>query len=518
MSLPEVIKSLLEPASYPERPSGVELKQTHISYLLFTPEFVYKVKKPVDFGFLDFTTLEKRRFFCQQELILNRRMTEGVYIDVVAIVKGGSGKIRVGGGRGETVEYAVKMKRLPAGMMMNRMLEDGRISSDIARETARVIAKFHLKATSTQEISRYGLPAVLRENTEENFVQTEGFINRTVTRKQFEEISRYTRAMLEEGQGLFLQRVEEGDIKDVHGDIHSDHVCVTDGIQIFDCIEFNERFRYSDVVADMAFLAMDMDFYNRHDLSKVFAEAYFEATKDMAGIKLLDFYKCYRAYVRGKVEGFKLDEEEVPDVEKDASKVRAMKYFHLADLYATGGFRPTLIVVCGFTGTGKTMVAGMLSERLGIGRISSDVVRKGLAGISQSERMFEGFEEGIYSRHFTDKTYAEIIKRGMSKLKEGCSIILDATFSEADHRNAVVKAAENIGVKVHVIECTAGEDIIKWRLKERFKEKNVISDGRWEIYKRQKEVYERINYPHITLDTSIPQQEYIINLLSKILD
>ncbi|MEE8185402.1 MAG: hypothetical protein V3T96_03260, partial [Thermodesulfobacteriota bacterium] len=320
MSLPEVIRSLLEPSAYPERPSGVELKQTHISYLFFTPEYVYKIKKPVNFGFLDFTTLEKRRFYCHQELTLNRRMTEGVYINVLPIVKKGSGEITVGG-KGKTIEYAVKMKRLPPEMMLNRMLEDGRISNDIVKETARVIANFHLKADSTKEISRYGLPAVLRRNSEENFMQTEGFIKRTISQKQFKEISRYTRAMLEDSQGLFIQRVEEGNIKDLHGDIHSDHVCISDGIQIFDCIEFNERFRYSDVVSDMAFLAIDLDFYNRHDLSKVFAEAYFETTKDKAGRKLLDFYKCYRAYVRGKVEGFKLDEEEVPDGEKEASKI-----------------------------------------------------------------------------------------------------------------------------------------------------------------------------------------------------
>ncbi len=516
MSLPEVIRSLLEPSAYPERPSGVELKQTHISYLFFTPEYVYKIKKPVNFGFLDFTTLEKRRFYCHQELTLNRRMTEGVYINVLPIVKKGSGEITVGG-KGKTIEYAVKMKRLPPEMMLNRMLEDGRISNDIVKETARVIANFHLKADSTKEISRYGLPAVLRRNSEENFMQTEGFIKRTISQKQFKEISRYTRAMLEDSQGLFIQRVEEGNIKDLHGDIHSDHVCISDGIQIFDCIEFNERFRYSDVVSDMAFLAIDLDFYNRHDLSKVFAEAYFETTKDKAGRKLLDFYKCYRAYVRGKVEGFKLDEEEVPDGEKEASKIRAMRYFHLADLYATGGFRPTLTVVCGLSGTGKSTVAGILSERLEIDIISSDVVRKDLAGISQSEHRFEGFEEGIYSRHFTEKAYAEIIKRGLSRLKEGRSVILDATFSKADHRDAIVKAAENIGANVHIIECTTGEDAIRGRLKKRFKEKDVVSDARWEIYKRQKELYERIDYPHITLNTSVFKEESIISLLTKIL-
>ncbi|NOS36040.1 MAG: AAA family ATPase [Deltaproteobacteria bacterium] len=515
MELPEVIKALLNPAAYPEKPPGVELRQTHISYLFFTPEFVYKVKKPVNFGFLDFTTLRKRRFYCEQEVTLNGRLAEDVYIEVVAIKKG-KGGIGVGG-EGRTVEYAVKMKRLPHEMMLNEMLEDSRITDEMVREIGRVIGRFHLKIPSTSEISRFGLPDLLTKNTEENFSQTKKYRARTVSSEQFERIEDFTRGMLEKREGLFNKRVEGGYIKELHGDLHADHVCITDSIKIFDCIEFNERFRYSDVVSDMAFLAMDFDCYNRHDLSRLFGLAYFETTEDPLGKELLNFYKCYRAYVRGKVESFKLDEEEVSDEEKEVSRLHAMRYFHLADLYATGGFRPTVIVVCGLTGTGKTTVAAALSRKLGVGLHSSDVVRKELAGIEPEERRLDRFEEGIYRSAFTEQTYAELIRRGRTSLQEGRSIILDATFSRAAHREAVVKVAKEAGANLHFIECTACEDVIKVRLEKRLGEKGAVSDGRWEIYERQRGICEKIDEPHVTVDTSKPIEESLFRLLAVIL-
>ncbi len=515
MELPEAIKALLNPAAYPEKPPGVELRQTHISYLFFTPEFVYKVKKPVNFGFLDFTTLQKRRFYCEQEVELNRRLAEGVYIDVVTIKEVG-GRIQVGG-EGRTVEYAVKMKRLPHEMMLNEMLEDGRATDDMVREIGEVIGRFHREMPSTSEISHFGLPHLLTKNTEENFSQTKTYRGRTISSEQFERIEAFTRGMLQERERLFNKRVEGGYIKELHGDLHADHVCITDGIKIFDCIEFNERFRCSDVVSDMAFLAMDFDYYNRHDLSRVFASAYFETTEDALGEEFLNFYKCYRAYVRGKVESFKLDEEEVPDEEKEVSRLHAMRYFHLADLYATGGFRPTLIVVCGLTGTGKTTAATSLAERLGIEALSSDVVRKELAGIEPEEHRLDRFEKGIYRSAFTEKAYAELIRRGKSSLKEGRSIILDATFSRATHREAVVKVVKEAGANLHFIECTACEDVIKLRLEKRLGEKGAVSDGRWEIYERQKGIYEKISEPHVTVDTAKPIEDSIFRLLAVIL-
>ncbi|MFQ5586280.1 MAG: AAA family ATPase, partial [Thermodesulfobacteriota bacterium] len=221
--------------------------------------------------------------------------------------------------------------------------------------------------------------------------------------------------------------------------------------------------------------------------------------------------------VRGKVESFKLDEEEVPDEEKEVSRLHGMRYFHLADLYATGGFRPTVVVVCGFSGTGKTTVATVLAERLGIEPLSSDRIRKALAGIPPEEQRLDGFNEGIYAGAFTEKTYRELIGRGESSLKEGRSIILDATFSRAAHRRAVVKVAKETGANIHFVECTARDDVIKRRLEKRLREKAAVSDGRWEIFERQKGTYEEIDEPHLTVDTSKPIEKSIFRLLAVIL-
>jgi len=517
VELPLVVKALLEPRAYPDKPPAVEFLQTHISYLFFTPRFVYKIKKPVNFGFLDFTTLRKRHYYCNREVELNRRLAGDVYRGVVAVKKGRGG---IGiGGTGRTIEYAVKMKRLPREEMLNEMVVEGRITKEMVERIGAVIARFHCAVPRSRRVAQFGLPSVITKNTEENFSQTESFRGRTVSAGQLRRIADYTREMLKAEGPLFRERAEGGFIKELHGDIHSDHVSVTDGVRIFDCIEFNRRFRCSDVVSDMAFLAMDLDYLNRHDLSKAFGTAYFEVTRDGRGEQLLNFYKCYRAYVRGKVESFKLDEEEVGAEEKRSSRIRAMRYFHLADLYGAGGFRPTLIIVCGLTGTGKTTLASALAEQLGFERLSSDIVRKELAGVAPGERRFEPFGRGIYREDFTEKTYGELLGRGETLLKAGRSVILDATFSRAAHREQAIKAARKRGALFHIIVCEADEAVIRRRLAERSEGAPSDSDGRWEIYEQQRERYEAFleQQPHMTVDTSQRPEKHIIPLLTTIL-
>jgi aminoglycoside phosphotransferase family enzyme len=327
----QVVEALMKPEAYDEEPERIELVQTHISFVFLTRNFVYKVKKAVNLGFLDFTTLEKRRFFCEKELELNKRLCGDMYLEVVPINQSKSIRIK---GKGETVEYAVKMKRMPQEMMMSKLLEENKVGNKLVDRIAKIIADFHAKAETSKRISEFGSLAMIETNWKENFQQTEEFIGKTTSSEEFKLIQGRINEFMKSNTALFENRIREGRIRDCHGDIHSGNIFVTDKVYIFDAIEFNERFRYSDAAADIAFLAMDLDFKGRRDLSEFFVKRYVKYSGDKELIALLPFYKCYRAYVRGKVAGFKLKDPNINDKEKNEAKKEAKAYFKLASVYA----------------------------------------------------------------------------------------------------------------------------------------------------------------------------------------
>ena len=327
----QVVNALMKPEAYEENPGSIELVQTHISFVFLTRRFVYKVKKAVNLGFLDFTTLEKRLFFCEKELKLNRRLCRDMYLEVVPINKAYAIKIK---GEGETVEYAVKMKRMPQEKMMSKLLEKNQVDNTLVDRIAQIIADFHSKAQTDSRISEFGSVETIETNWNENFEQTEPYVGKTISLEDFKLIREKVADFVTGNMTLFEKRIAEGRVRDCHGDIHSGNIFATDGIYIFDAIEFNERFRYSDVAADMAFLAMDLDFRRRSDLSDFFVERYVIYSGDQELTKLLPFYECYRAYVRGKVVGFKLNDPNVSNEDKNAAAEEAEAYFKLALDYA----------------------------------------------------------------------------------------------------------------------------------------------------------------------------------------
>lgn len=326
----QVFEALMKPEAYEEDPGNIEMVQTHLSVVFLTRDFVYKLKKAVNFGFLDFTTLEKRHFFCEKELKLNRRLCGDMYLEVVPINKASFVKIR---GEGETVEYSVKMKRMPQEKIMSKLLEENKVDDKIVDRIARIIAEFHSKAETNKRISMFGSLATIETNWSENFEQTEEFIGKTISSEDFNLIRDKVAGFMKKNTVLFKKRMSESLVRDCHGDIHSGNIFVTDRIYIFDAIEFNERFRYSDVAADIAFLAMDLDFKKRTDLSNFFVRKYVEYSRDQELPKLLPFYKCYRAFVRGKVTSFKLNDFNINIEEKNAATDEARSYFKLASSY-----------------------------------------------------------------------------------------------------------------------------------------------------------------------------------------
>ena len=329
--LPPTVGALLKPQAYPHKPQKVELVQTQMSFIFLTGEYVYKIKKPVNLGYLDYTTLEKRHFFCHQELELNRRLCPDVYLAMVPIVEE-KGELRIEG-RGKAMEYAVKMKQLPWDRMMDVLLPRGQVTLGMVARVAEKLVSFHQKAETNQKIAAFGRLDVIRQNTDENFAQTEKYIGTSITADEYQHIKGYTDNFVASNASLFDKRVREGRIRDCHGDLHAAHVCFTDDICIYDCIEFNERFRYSDVASELAFLAMDLDRYQQAGLSRHLVNTYVGLSHDEELLKLLDFYKCYRACVRGKVESFKLDDPYIPEEEKAKVLTTAQSYFELAESY-----------------------------------------------------------------------------------------------------------------------------------------------------------------------------------------
>src|SRR5262245_32742884 len=394
MDLPRLIAALSEPDAYPYPVGRVEVRQTHISVVFLAGEHVYKIKKPVNLGFLDFSTLDKRWHFCEEEVRLNRRLAPEVYLGVVPVTRRGDSFAVEGDG--EPVEWAVKMRRLPDDATLLRRLERGEVDESVMRSLAQTVANFHLQPTLTLPHKggvekSFGRFEVVAGNARENFAQSAGQVGVTVSQAVFDRLRALTETELSRLKPLIEARAERDMPRDTHGDLHLDHVYLladplphgrgSERLVLIDCIEFNERFRFADPVADMAFVVMDLLFHGRRDLARAFADAYFAATGDAEGRELLSFYVAYRAAVRAKVDGIKAAEAEVPETARAAARARARAHWLLALGELAGpAARPGLVLVGGLPGTGKSTLARALAERTGFTAIRSDVVRKEIAG------------------------------------------------------------------------------------------------------------------------------------------
>jgi len=520
MDFSDLLEALQDPGIYPEKPEKVELLQTHVSAIFFVGDHVYKVKKPVNFGFLDFTTLERRRHFCREEVVLNRRLCPEVYLGV-AEIRLQNGRVRVGEGPGEIIEYAVLMKKLSLDSMMDRWLAKGKVTPLILQRVAAKLAQFHEQAATCSEIASFGKVAVIRSNVEENFSQSEKYVGISLSSEAFQEIRNCTKDFILAHLALFERRVAAGRIRDCHGDLHLQHISLGEEILIFDCIEFNRRFRYGDVAADLAFLLMDLDFHGHPGFAAELAAAYLSLSRDWALYLLLNFYKTYRACVRGKVHSFRLDDPALSPGEKTVARQAAQRYFQLARRYVQKMNRPCLILTSGLMGTGKSTIARALTDALGWKWLRSDIVRKELAGLSPREKRHEPFLRGIYAPDFSDRTYQSLLAQAGTLLQSGSSVILDASFKREQDRSAARELSRKTGGDFLLIECRCEEEIIRRRLSDRLLKGNGPSDGRWEIFQEQKDRFEKIQGwdpdLYLSLDTRFPLEECLQRIFRHLL-
>jgi aminoglycoside phosphotransferase family enzyme/predicted kinase len=486
--LPPFVRALLSPAAYPHRVDRVQLVQTHISYVFLAGKHVYKVKKAVNFGFLDYSTFGKRRSYCRQEVSLNSRLCPDIYLGVSQIRQ--QGRAVTVDGEGEVIDYAVHMRRLPADRMMDRLLDSGQVTDDMIRALAQRLVDFHARAETSLRIAAYGHWAI-RDVWDENLRQWADYIGDTITEEQDRILRTYGEAFFARQRELLKRRVRDLRIRDCHGDLRPDAVCFTDGICIYDCIEFSRRIRYTDVAGDVSFPAMDMDYRGHEGLAAAFVDAYVELSGDSDLRRIIDFWKCERACVRGKVEGFRSRAPEVPTRERRAAAAAARRYFRLACRYAEGLPPAMLVITCGLTATGKSALVRRLADLSDIEVISSDVVRKRLAGLAPVERRFEPFRGGIYSPEFTERTYSALLEDARERLRRGQSVVLDASYIRRQHRRAAARLATEEGAQFVCLECRASEDVVRRRLDRRLREGGDPSDARWEIYVAQKRRFQR---------------------------
>lgn len=485
----ELLGFLSQKSSYPHHPRHIRFIQTHASYVFIVPPFVYKIKKPVNFGFLDFSTLEKRKFYCQREVELNRLLCPEIYLGVVPITRTDSGLLSFDA-TADVVEYAVKMRMLSRRFFFKRLLQRNRVDfSDVDRLVSK-LCQFYNQTESGEEISAWGSIEKIKMNTDENFEQTRSDIGLTLDETSFETIRYFTDRFYELFAPLFQERIRQGWIKNGHGDLHLEHIYLApDKICIFDRIEFNERFRFIDVACDIAFLAMDLDYNQRQDLSSFFCRRMAEALNDFSFYKLLDFYKSYRAYVRGKVEGMTAKDPLVGEAKKKNHIERAKRYFQLSLQYATIGSQPTMIVVMGRVATGKSYLAEHLGVKLGWKVFSSDRIRKEISGIDPYQRTGPEERQKIYSKAMSLKTYQEMVTRGLNELGDQRGVILDGTFGQKEQRNFLREKLKEQAYGCLFVEVEADRQTREKRLEKR-EDFPSLSDARLEDLPLLDKLYE----------------------------
>ncbi len=494
--------------------AGLELVETHISWVFLGERDVWKVKKPVALGFLDFTTPDKRKAACQAEVRLNRRLAPGVYRGVVPITRDARGQHHIAR-LGQTVDWAVHMVRLPHADRADVRLEDGRLDNHHIEVFAQTIAAFHEEATSDADTARFGTVDVIGGNVRENFEQTRDVILEYVSGSEAREIEEWQCRFLDQQAHLFQERARAGRVRDGHGDLRLQQIYCDDAgaVTILDCIEFNERFRYADVCADVAFLSMDLTWHGRADLAELLLARYARFANDFDLYRLVDFYESYRAYVRGKVATMLAADHSAHFRTRERAGQEARRYFTLALASERRSLLPPVVVaVGGQLAAGKSTIADLIGIEIAAPVVDSDRTRKALMGVEPTEPLHEAPWQGAYAPEVSARVYDELFRRASAVVSSGRSVILDASFRTKALRARARAFAQQAGAPFHFIECRATAELAKARLRVRAEHAGV-SDGRIEIYgdfiARWEAVDELPETEHVVLDTARPLEQTV---------
>lgn len=469
----------------------VQLIETHISWVFVLDHEVFKLKRPVELGFLDFRSVEQRRRACEAEVQLNSRLAPGVYLGVVPLRKTEPGPLQFGGS-GEIVDWAVRMRRLADAARGDQLLVRGELDAQAVELLAQTLAHFHAQCRSDAETARFGSREALSRNVEENIAQTAGTIDAYLSADEARELCGWQREFLANHEALLAERAVNGRVRDGHGDLRLEQLYIEQGrVVILDCIEFNERFRFADVCADVGFLAMDLLKHDRVELGELLLASYARDAQDYQLYSVADFYLGYRAFVRGKVAAMLAADCTVAEATRERARRDARAYFLLAlSAHRPRARKPQLLAVAGVIGSGKSTVAGRAGAFLSAPIIDADRTRKHLFQVEPTARLGNIAWQGAYGEHATARVYDELLRRAQIVLESGRPVILDASFRTRGLRAAARELTERLGVPFRLLECRAPAEICKARLTAR--DDRTISDGRVELFDDFSAHYEAI--------------------------
>lgn len=475
-----LIASLMDARVYPHAVKKVQLIETHISWVLLAGKYAYKIKKAVDFGFLDFSTLKKRQFFCKEEIRLNSRLAPQIYLEVIPI--GGTPQTPLLG-EALAIEYAVKMRRFSIANEMDRLIVRDKISPAHVDSLAALLARFHKERYSAVSNMQHGSTTTVCEAALDNFEQFLPSVREIVGVDRIEALANLTEKEFGTCASLIERRQAQGFVRECHGDLHLGNILIRNGEAIpFDGIEFNPALRWIDVVNDIAFTFMDLLHFGRADYAWRLLNGWLELTGDYAGLTVLRFYASYRAVVRAKVIAIRASQSKTPNSNKRQALKKVQQYVDLAEALLVRQ-KPVLIITHGLPGAGKTLFAQMALERLGGIRIRSDVERKRLFGLSPLESTRSSVSEGVYGLEATQRTYERLVTLSQTLLAARFSVIVDAAFLKYEEREQFRKLAENMGAPFLVASIQAEENTLCARIKQRQRASKDASEADLSVLK-----------------------------------
>ncbi len=475
--LTDLITALHNPEIWPHPATEVAMVETHISYVLLVGDFAYKIKKPVDLGFLNFSTLELRQYYCEQELYLNQRLAPDLYLDVVAIT--GNPENPEIGGNGPVLEYAVRMRRFPDDGLLSQHIN--RLTPELVDSLALKVAAFHAEIADANMDNPCGSPDLVYVPMQENFDQIRELEHEPEIVAQLERLERWTQQTHSTLSGTLAARKADGFVRECHGDMHLGNITLIDGeAVIFDGIEFSHDLRWIDTISEISFLMMDMEKRGRPELAQRFLNTYLEQNGDYDGLELLAFYKTYRALVRAKVAAIRLGQEDLEMQEREALQCDLHDYIDLAEAYTQVGW-PAVVITHGPSGSGKSFSGRVLAMWLPAIQIRSDVERKRLAGLEPQADSGSQPLNGLYSEDATRKTYQRLLDLAEDLVAYGFVAIADATFLKQEQRQQFADMAERMLVPFVILDMQISESILRQRVKERAERGRGVSEANEEI-------------------------------------